>query len=368
MKSKITIGALTAVVIFFVMLYMVFQKVETGETIQKSKAPNLRVGFVLLSDTADNGWNETHYRGIKAACDSLSVQPSLTIDIPEERGQLANAVSAMIADSIKIIVLSSYSYPILIRDIIENNPDVMFYGINWEFSAPNYKAYFARIYQARYLAGIVAGAMTKTNHVGYVAAMKNIQVYRGLNAFILGVQSVNSKAKVYVRWTDSWNDGATETENANKLIDSSGIDVIAFHQDRAFIIEVAEERGLYCIGNHVEHNKYSPKMLTSIAIDWSIIYKDFIQDYIQKKNNENMDYWIGLEKDAVGLAFYSSEVPDSVKTLVKNAAEKIKSGYNIFSGKVVDSEGKVRCGENETISDDVLLGEMDWLVKGAVEP
>lgn len=368
MKSKITMGALTAVAIFFVLLYMVFQKVETGEPVQKAKTPNLRVGFVLLSDTADNGWNETHYRGIKAACDSLAVQPSVIFDIPEERGPLANTVNAMIADSIKIIVLSSYSYPILIRDIIENNPGVMFYGINWEFSAPNYKAYFARIYQARYLAGIVAGAMTKSNHVGYVAAMKNVQVYRGLNAFILGLQSVNPKAKVYVRWTDSWNDGETETENAKKLIDSSGIDLIAFHQDRSFIIEVAEERGLYCIGNHVPNNKFSPKMLSSIAIDWSIIYRDFIQDYIQKKNNDNMNYWVGLEKDAVGLAFYSSEVPDSVKTLVRDAVEKIKAGYNVFSGKIVDTAGKIHCEEGETIGDEVLLGEMEWLVKGAVEP
>ena len=368
MKSKITIGALMAVAVFFVLLYMVFEKVDNGESVKKLESQKFRVGFILLSDTADNGWNETHYKGIKAACDSLGVQRTLTIDIPEERDPLAKAVNAMIADSLKVIVLTSYNYPILIKDIIESHPDVTFYGINWEYDAPNYKAYFARIYQARYLAGIVAGSMTKTDHIGYVAAMKNIQVYRGLNAFILGAQSVNPKANVFVRWTNSWNEGTTETENANKLIDSSGIDVIAFHQDRAFIIEVAEKRGLYCIGNHVENNRFSPRMLTSIAINWGIIYKDFIQDYIQKKDNENMDYWVGLEKDAVGLAFYSSEVPDSVKILVNAAAEKIKAGYNVFSGRIEDVEGKIRSEEGETISDEVLHNEMNWLIKGAIEP
>jgi basic membrane protein A len=368
MKSKLTIGALIAVIIFFVLLYVVFAKVDSVESVKKTETQKLRVGFVLLSDTADNGWNETHYKGIRAACDSLGVQRNLVIDIPEERIPLANAVTGMIADSLKVIVLTSYNYPILIKDIIESHPEVTFYGINWEYDAPNYKAYFARIYQARYLAGIVAGAMTKTNHVGFVAAMKNIQVYRGLNAFILGVQSVNPEAKVYVRWTNSWNEGGMETENANKLIDSSGIDVIAFHQDRAFIIEVAEKRGLYCIGNHVENNRFSPRMLTSIAINWGIIYKDFIQDYIQKKDNENMDYWVGLEKDAVGLAFYSSEVPDSVKILVNAAAEKIKAGYNVFSGRIEDVEGKIRSEEGETISDEVLHNEMNWLIKGAIEP
>ena len=216
--------------------------------------------------------------------------------------------------------------------------------------------------------GIVAGAMTKTNHVGYVAAMKNIQVYRGLNAFILGVTRTNPKANVYVRWTNSWNDGKTETENANKLIDSSNVDVIGFHQDRAYIIEVAEKRDVYCIGNHVENNKFSPKMLSSIALDWGIIYKDFIQDYLQKKDNANMDYWLGLEKDAVGLAFYSSEVPDSVKALVNTAIEKIKAGYNIFSGEIIDSEGKHRSEEGESISDEVLRSDMEWLIKGAIEP
>ena len=368
MKSKITIIALLAVVAFFVLLYLSFSKVGNEEVKKIAEAQKLRIGFVLLSDTADNGWNETHYRGIRSACDSLGVQMSLITEIPEERVPLEKAVNDMIADSLKIIVLTSYSYPIIIKDIIESHPDVMFYGINWEFDAPNYKAYFARIYQARYLAGILAGTMTKTNHVGYVAAMKNIQVYRGLNAFILGVQSVNPKAKVYVRWTNSWNEGEVETENANKLIDSSGIDVIAFHQDRAYIIEVAEKRGVYCIGNHVENNRFSSKMLSSIALNWGIIYKDFIQDYIQKKDNENMDYWLGLEKDAVGLAFYSSEVPDSVKTLVNDAIERIKAGYNMFSGRIVDSNGKVRSEEGETISDEVLRSDMEWLVKGAVEP
>ena len=223
MKSKITIATLVAVIAFFVLLFVSFEKIGNEESAKVAKAPKLRVGFVLLSDTADNGWNETHYKGIRSACDSLSVQSSLTIDIPEEREPLLKAVNDMIADNLKIIVLTSYSYPILIKDVIEAHPEVTFFGINWEYSAPNYKAYFARIYQARYLAGIVAGAMTKTNHVGYVAAMKNIQVYRGLNAFILGVQSVNPKARVYVRWTNSWNEGETEIENANKLIDSSGI-------------------------------------------------------------------------------------------------------------------------------------------------
>ena len=368
MKSKITIAALVAVAAFFALLYLSFSKVGNDEIKKKAEVQKLRVGFVLLSDTADNGGNETHYRGIKAACDTLGVQMTLTTEIPEERLPLEKAVNDMIADSMKIIVLTSYSYPILIKDIIESHPEVMFYGINWEFDAPNYKAYFARIYQARYLAGIVAGAMTKTNHIGYVAAMKNIQVYRGLNAFILGVQSVNPKARVYVRWSNSWNEGHIETENANKLIDSSNVDLIAFHQDRAYIIETAEKRGIYCIGNHVENNKFSSKMLSSIAINWAIIYKDFIQDYIQKKDNENMEYWLGLEKDAVGLAFYSSEVPDSVKTLVKGAIDKIKAGYNIFSGKIFDSNGNKRSEEGESISDEVLRSDMEWLIKGAIEP
>ena len=173
MKSRITVAALMAVVVFFMLLYVVFNEVDNVKSVKNSATQKTRVGFVLLSDTADNGWNETHYKGIKAACDSLGVQRTLVIDIPEEREPLAKAVNEMIADSLKVVVLTSYNYPILIKDIIESHPDVTFYGINWEYDAPNYKAYFARIYQARYLAGIVAGAMTKTNHVGFVAAMSS---------------------------------------------------------------------------------------------------------------------------------------------------------------------------------------------------
>ena len=145
MKSKITIIALLAVVAFFVLLYLSFSKVGNEEVKKIAEVQKLRIGFVLLSDTVDNGWNETHYRGIRSACDSLGVQMSLITEIPEERVPLEKAVNDMIADSLKIIVLTSYSYPIIIKDIIESHPDVMFYGINWEFEAPNYKAYFARI-------------------------------------------------------------------------------------------------------------------------------------------------------------------------------------------------------------------------------
>ena len=127
MKSKITIIALLAVVAFFVLLYLSFSKVGNEEVKKIAEAQKLRIGFVLLSDTADNGWNETHYRGIRSACDSLGVQMSLITEIPEERVPLEKAVNDMIADSLKIIVLTSYIYPIIIHDIIESHPDVMFY-------------------------------------------------------------------------------------------------------------------------------------------------------------------------------------------------------------------------------------------------
>lgn len=367
MKSRITVAAVIAVIAFFSLLYMTFEKTGNDRNLQKSVAQKLRVGFILLSDTADNGWNEANYKGAKIACDSLGAQMVVVADVPEETAPLAKAVKDMIADSIKIIILTSYNYPVKIDGVIGAHPDIMFYGVNWEFNAPNYKPYFAKIYQGRYLAGIIAGTMTKTNHIGYVAAKKNSEVYRGINAFSIGAQSVNPDVRVFLRWPHFWDNGEVETENANALIDSSNVDVIAFHQDRSHVIEVAENRGVYSIGNHVEKNHYSSKMLSSVNVNWAVIYKGIIQDYFQNKNIENMDYWFGLEKEAVGLASYSSEVPDSVKVLVQNAIEKIKNGYHVFTDKIVDNKGHVRCEEGETISDDALRSEMDWLIKGVVE-
>lgn len=367
MKSRITVAAIIAVVAFFSLLYMTFEKAGNDKKMQKSVAQKLRVGFILLSDTADNGWNEAHYKGAKIACDSLGAQMVVAIDVPEETAPLAKVVKDMIADSIKIIVLTSYNYPKKIDGVIGAHPDVTFYGGDWKFKAPNYKPYFARTYQARYLAGIIAGAMTKTNHVGYVAAMKNSEVYRGIDAFAIGAQSVNPKVQVYLRWTHFWDNEEIETEAANALIDSFNVDVISLHQDRSHVVEVAEARGVYSIGNHVEKNYYSPKMLSSIDVNWNIIYKGVFQDFFQNKNTENMDYWFGLDKDAVGLAFYSNEIPDSIKVRIQNTIQRIKDGYHVFTGKIVDNKGHVRCEEGETISDDALRSEMEWLINGVVE-
>ena len=224
--------------------------------------------------------------------------------------------------------------------------------------------YFARGYQARYLAGIVAGMQTQTNCIGYVAAMPNSEVNRGINAFTLGVQLVNPDAKVIVAWSDSWNDSDEEKRLAQALIDNENVDVLTYHQNLPNVIEVAESNDIYSIGYHEPYANASDKFLTSVVFNWNYTYKELLGDYIKGKSDVINTYWFGLEKETIGLSDMSVVVSEDTKKEIETAKQRIIDGYDVFSGVIYDNEGNIRCNEGERISDDILMREMNWYVEG----
>lgn len=359
MKGKIVLASVVVVLVAALALIIFSFHVVGNEQSGEMR----RIGVVMPGSVSEEGWNGTHYKGVKAACDSIGVEISLVENIAEESEPLAAAVKKLIGEGIKLIVLGSYNYGSKIEQLMRDNPQVLFYCCSADLKIDNYKAYFARVYQARFLSGIVAGLQTKSGKIGYVAAMDNSEVNRGINAFTLGVRSVNPEAKVIVRWTGAWSDSLKETENANRLVDE-GADVLAYHQNQTYVLDVAEARGVYSIGYHLEESRYSPKVLSSVSINWEMVYREFIQDFFQQKNNANMDYWVGIEKDAVRLSFLSDEVPEKARALLGQETMRIKSGKDVFSGDIYDNSGKKRCEKEEMISDDILRSNMDWFVAG----
>ena len=346
-----------AVVVFFVIMWSIF-------FFGKSKEDSVKIGFILSGSCEEQGWNGMHYQGYKVSSEKLGTEMLVKENVKEFSGDCEAAINDLVEQGASMIILSSYGYSEEVYDLVQEYPQIVFYGNSSEYHARNLTSYFARIYQARYLAGIVAGMTTETNHIGYVAAMENNEVNRGINAFALGVRRVNPEATVHVIWTNSWDDEAKERAATRTLIQQMGADVITYHQNQDFVAREADQNDVYSIGYHVVSENMSSKYLTSVVCNWQILYEEIIKQYLQGNANSVENYWIGLEKEAVELSDFSNEVSDEVFAELEKAKAEILQGRDVFSGKIYDNAGVLRCDEGEIIRDEILLEQFDWFVEG----
>jgi basic membrane protein A len=221
------------------------------------------------------------------------------------------------------------------------------------------------MYQPRYLAGIVAGSMTKNGNIGYVAAFPIPEVIRGINAFTLGARSVNPDVKVHVVWTNTWYDPVKEREAAVALLDA-GADIITQHQDTTEPQKAAQERGMLSIGYDSDMRAFvGDTVLTGPVWNWGVYYVKTVQDAINGTWKTHQ-YWGGMADGVVQLADFSPKVPQDVRDEVNAAKEKILSGeWDVFCGPIVDQDGNTVVAEGECMSDGDMLG-MNFFVDGVV--
>ena len=250
-------------------------------------------------------------------------------------------------------------------EIAKKYPDKYFLHAAGNLVADNYSSYFGRIYQCRYLSGIVAGLQTKTDEIGYVAAFEIPEVNRGINAFTLGVKSVNKDAKVYVDWCKSWIGDKEAEDSTNRLIKNHDIDVLAMHTDSLKPLEIAEEKGIWSVGYNLDNSDKFPKTyLTAPIWKWENFYEPRIRECIYNKF-KGKNYWDGYETGIVALAPLTDNVVKGVEAKVKKAQEKFMTGtYDVFYGPIKDNKGKLRVKKEESMSDDTMLNEFDWFVEG----
>lgn len=345
----IAIAAILVIVIFI-----------TGRT----KKHVFKVGYVTTGSSFEDGWNGSQCKGVSAACKKLGVKLIMKENVPEERVQLEQVVSSMLEEGVEMVFLASYNYPAQIFDLIKENPSVPFYTMGGDVSAGNITKYFIRMYQARYISGVIAGLKTQTNEIGYVAAMKNNEVNRGASAFALGVQSVNPDAKVYIKWTNSWDDPEKEIQAVQSLVKNTKVDLFTYHQNQPNVVYAADSMNIDSIGYMTELTDASPRLLTSIVCFWDKTYEALIRQNLQGKKNSSDFYWLGLNDGVVKLSDYSANVTKEMKEKVKQAEERIKNGNDVFSDKIYDTDGILRCDEGEILSDSQLLNDFNWLVKG----
>ena len=330
----------------------------------ESDRPKEKIGFIILGDIQEAGWNASHYNGIKAACDTFGVELLVRDNVKENSGQCLKAIEELVEQGAGMIFLASYAYSLEAREVIEKYSNIDFATNSSNVRMKNLTSYFARMYQGRYLAGALAGMRTKSNVIGYVAAMPNSEVNRGINAFTLGAQRVNSQAKVVVMWTNSWQDEETEAKNARRLIKERGADVLTYHQDESTVADVADSLGVDFIGYNDLLEGYSEHYLTSVICRWDLFYKDVVQRYLKDELHSINNNWLGMQQGVIILSNYSNLVTPEMRSRLNSLHKELAYDKLIFSDEIYDNQGKLRCEKDNVISDDMLLEDINWLVRG----
>jgi len=245
-------------------------------------------------------------------------------------------------------------------------PQVRFMHCSGFKTSGNVANYFVRIYQSRYLNGMVAGSMTRSNLLGYVAAFPIPEVIRGVNAFTLGALAVNPKARVRVVWTRTWYAPAQEKAAAFGLLDL-GADVIAQHQDSPGPQEAAQQRGKYSIGYNSDMAAFAPKAhLTAAVWNWAPLYESIVKEVRQGTWKGDRAIWWGMDKGIVDIAPFGPMVPRAVQDKVlARKAEFVQGVDTVFVGPIKDQSGQIKIPAGVKAEDKELLG-MTWFVEGVV--
>ena len=323
----------------------------------------ITIGCVLVGPKGDDmGWNGSHYDGLLHACEAHDCILKVKESVKEEEAEVYAAVGNLVDQGANVVFLTSYGYGQFANDIAHKYPDVAVFSISGVGTARNFTTYFVRLYQMRYLAGVIAGATSRTGVLGYVATIPNPQLNRNLNAYAMGMHVANPKARLLVCFTGSRDDETEERESVARL-QEAGADVIAYQSGKPYAVQEAEQRGLFSIGFSNEEGKYSDHFLTATLYDWDVVYEKVLGDYLSGRTHFSNGYWLGMEEDAVKLSGLSPLVSEKARFLASMAKQHIVD-HGIFSNVIYDNLGTLRCGEGERIGDYELFTGMDWFVEG----
>lgn len=327
-------------------------------------AKEMKVGFVYVSPIGDAGWSYAHDVG-RQAVEELDGVTTSYVEAVAEGPDSERVIQNMARKNYDVVFATSFGYMDPMLKVAKQFPKTTFMHCSGFKMADNMGNYFGRMYQARYLSGMVAGAMTKSNIIGYAAAFPIPEVIRGINAFTLGAQAVNPKTTVRVVWTKTWYDPATEKEAAKSLLDV-GADVIAQHQDSPGPQEAAQEKGVYSVGYNSDMSTFAPKAhLTAPIWNWGPYYQAVVKS-VKDGTWKAEAAWPGMDTGIVDLAPFGPMVPKEVQDMVNAKKAEIASGKaKVFVGPIKDQEGSVKIADGSAADDKTLLG-MTWFVEGVV--
>lgn len=323
-----------------------------------------KVGYIYVSPIGDAGWTFQHDTGRKQMEKALAgkVVTKYVESVPE--GVDAERVIRELAQSgNRLIFTASFGYMNPTLKVAKAFPNTKFEHATGYKTAANVGVYNARFYEGRYLAGMVAGRMTKSNIAGYVAAFPIPEVVMGINAFTRGMRAVNPKAEMKVVWVNAWYDPGREKQAADTLV-SQGADVLTNHTDSTAVVQAAEADKVYAVGYHSDMSKYGPHaQLTAVTHQWGAYYTKAVSDAIAGRWKPG-NVWGGIKEGMIKMAPFNAVVPKDVQDLVNKTAGEIGAGkFHPFTGPIKDNDGKERLAAGKVMTDEVL-SKMDYYVEG----
>jgi len=327
-------------------------------------AAPLQIAFAYVGPVGDGGWSFAHDNGRKALEKEFGdkIKTTFVESVPES-ADAERVFRDMVSQGNKLIFGTTFGYMEPMLKVANDNKDVRFEHATGYKTAENMRTYDSRTYEGAYMAGIVAGAMTKTNTLGIVGSVPIPEVLRNINSFTLGAQSVNPKIKTKVVWVNEWFSPPKETEAATALI-NGGADVLFQNTDSPAVLKTAQEKGKRAFGWDSDMTAYGPKAhLASSIINWAPYYIKATQDMLDGKWTTGQSWW-GVKEGAIDLVSIADDVPADVKAKVDEVKKGLKDGtFSIWKGPIVDQDGKEVVAK-DAVADDKFLSGINFYVKG----
>ena len=328
------------------------------------KPEPLKIAFAYVGPVGDGGWSFAHDNGRKAIEKEFGdkVVTSAVESVPES-ADAERVLRDMASQGNKLIFGTTFGYMESIQKIAPDFKDVKFEHATGYKTAENVRTYDSRTYEGAYMAGIIAGAMTKSNTLGVVGSVPIPEVLRNINSFTLGAQSVNPKIKTKVVWVNEWFSPPKETEAATSLI-NGGADVLFQNTDSPAVLKTAQEKGKRAFGWDSDMTAYGPKAhLASSVINWGPYYIKATRDALEGKWETGQAWW-GVKEGAIDIVSIAEDVPAEVKAKVDEVKKGLQDGsFVIWKGPIAGQDGKPVL-EKDAVADDKFLGSINFYVKG----
>jgi simple sugar transport system substrate-binding protein len=338
---------------------------KPAPVVEAPKPEPLKIAFAYVGPVGDGGWTFAHDNARKALEAEFGdkIKTSFTENVSESADAERN-FRDMVSQGNKLIFGTTFGYMEPMLKVAAEHNDVKFEHATGFKQAENMRTYDSRTYEGAYMAGVIAGKMTKSNTLGVVASIPIPEVVRNINAFTLGAQSVNPKVKTKVVWVNEWFNPPKETEAATSLI-NSGADVLFQNTDSPAVLKTAEEKGKRAFGWDSDMTAYGPKAhLASAVINWTPYYIQTTRDALEGKWMGGGNTWAGVKDGAIDIVSIADDVPADTKTKVDEIKAGLKDGtFVIWKGPLVDNTGKTQLKKDE-VADDKFLSDLLFYVKG----
>jgi basic membrane protein A len=330
-----------------------------------AKAEPLKIAFAYVGPVGDGGWTFAHDNARKALEKEFGdkIVTSFVENVPEG-ADAERVVRDMATQGNKLIFGTSFGYMEPMLKVAPDFKDVKFEHATGYKQAENLRTYNSRTYEGAYMAGVIAGKMSKTGTLGVVASVPIPEVIRNINAFTLGAQSGNPKIKTKVVWVNEWFNPPKETEAATSLI-NGGADILFQNTDSPAVLKTAQDKGKRAFGWDSDMTAYGPKAhLASSTINWAPYYIKATKDALEGKWTSTGDTEYGVKEGAIDLVSIAEDVPADVKAKVEEVKAGLKDGsFVIWKGPLLDNTGQERLKKDE-VADGKMLGGLNFFVKG----